>query len=95
VIQVSKSVLDMIVSARQYRHAMNKRLKATILRHSVAAQTEVADVLRATRGNWTQAADRLGITFRQFRYLMKIHGAAIEAKAFGPPTDSNSDPLTD
>jgi transcriptional regulator with GAF, ATPase, and Fis domain len=73
---------------------MNKRLKATILRHSVAAQTDAANVLRATRGNWTQAAARLGITFRQFRYLMSLHGAAIEAKAFGPD-ETKPGPITE
>lgn len=61
---------------------MNKRLRAAILRQSVAAETEIVEALRTTCGNWTQAADILGITFRQFRYLMKQRGAAVEARVF-------------
>jgi transcriptional regulator with GAF, ATPase, and Fis domain len=64
----------------------NPRLNAAILRHSTAAQTQVAAVLIATRNNWTKAAHELGISFRQFRYLMSIHGAAIESKMYNLKT---------
>jgi transcriptional regulator with GAF, ATPase, and Fis domain len=63
--------------------AMNKRLKACILRQSVAAETEIVSALRATNNNWTAAAARLGITFRQFRYLMQLRGDAVNARLFG------------
>jgi transcriptional regulator with GAF, ATPase, and Fis domain len=58
------------------------RLKASILRQSVAAEAEIIDALRQHRNNWTAAAAHLGISFRQFRYLMKLRGAAVNAKLF-------------
>jgi transcriptional regulator with GAF, ATPase, and Fis domain len=61
---------------------MNKRLRAAILRQSTTAETEIVEALRKTGNNWTQAADLLGITFRQFRYLMKQRGHAVDARLF-------------
>lgn len=55
----------------------SKRLTAAILRESPEGAERVAAALHATGNNWTQAAARLGITFRQFRYLMKVNGAAV------------------
>ena len=69
---------------------MTNRLKASILRQSVAAETEIVQALQRTRNNWTQAAELLGISFRQFRYLMKLRGAAIEARLFSPSVGTSS-----
>lgn len=58
------------------------RLKAAILRQSVAAEAEIVSALRQTGNNWTGAARLLGISFRQFRYLMQQRGAAVNARLF-------------
>jgi len=56
-----------------------ERIRAATLRHSVDAQRELAEALIETGNNWTRAAATLGVNFRQFRYLMKKHGVAVEA----------------
>lgn len=62
----------------------NARLQAATLRYNPAARPLVVEALRLTQNNWTQAAAHLGISFRQFRYLMKLHGDAINADLFAP-----------
>lgn len=59
-----------------------QRLSAAILRQSVAAEAQIVAALRSTENNWTRAAAQLGISFRQFRYLMKLRGQAVNAKLF-------------
>jgi transcriptional regulator with AAA-type ATPase domain len=59
---------------------MTPKLRAAILRQA-DAELEILAALREARGNHTQAAKLLGVTYRQFRYLLTVHHS-IEDKLY-------------
>jgi transposase-like protein len=66
-----------------------RALKARPFEHAGAAaeQTRILEALRETRGNISQAADRLGVTRNILRYRLKKYGLQATADTTEPPAE--------